>query len=78
MNPKGPKNDRFAGKAPAKLQPKKPPHKPDYYDKAQVKTPKPTGAIPELDVFDYSNGRIDARQFNQARLKLVLTSHSKH
>ena len=62
---KGGKNDRHAAKPAVKPQPKK-----NEYEKP-VKAPKPTGAIPELEVFDYSSGRIDARLFNQAKLKLI-------
>ena len=32
---------------------------------------KQTGAVPELDVFDYSVSRIDARSFNDAKRKLL-------
>ncbi len=63
------KNERNAGKPPAKPQQQKKDAKPDN-DKA-YKPPKPVGAISELDVFDYTNYRIDARAFNQAKIKLL-------
>ena len=32
---------------------------------------KPSGAVPELDLFDYSTARVDAKAFNDAKRKLI-------
>ena len=69
MSGKSGKNERNAGRTPAKPQQQKKDVKPDN-DKA-YRPVKLVGAITELDVFDYTNYRIDARAFNQAKIKLA-------
>ena len=69
MSGKSGKNERNAGKPPAKPQQQKKDVKAD--NEKAYKPPKPVGAISELDVFDYTNYRIDARAFNQAKIKLL-------
>ena len=32
---------------------------------------KPSGAVPELDLFDYPTARVDAKAFNEAKRKLI-------
>jgi len=36
-----------------------------------AKKPSLVGAIPELDVFDYTNNRIDVVKFNEAKRKVL-------
>ena len=49
----------------------KPIVKPGKEHERAPKPAKPSGAVPELDLFDYSTARVDAKAFNEAKRKLI-------